>query len=526
MLHVSRQQIYKYICILCGFLIIVIDWTRGSQVGTTWAWTVNMLGLVFGMLILCQESAPKTNWTYGVIFTILLPLCIFLGYRWWLGHQTVVYRDQFLSAIFNVWFILFILINRVTNEGVKNSWNHIENKRLFIGLLGFLLLALLSRNEDIWMLWIGAWLTLWYSTEIKESDKQTIIDGITSGIILGFVALQLFALMLRPFDNEMVRYCGMYANVNINALFYVVTIAAIMWKRIQAKGTRKIILEILTIILYCLLILTVSKTAWITLFVIEVLFWGLVRIHLMQETAIQTLRRSFGTLLVTAIVFPVVFMGIRYLPTILHHPIWYEGEYSEERVHSFDPANSEKYIELDEFLEGFGEKIGPYVDRIFHSKVKAAELDENIEQTYGITVGDKFYSYNDPETWKYASVLGRLGMWQYYLKNGTLLGHSNADGHNFVIWVYTWHAQNLFVQVWYYYGIIAAVVMTILLVSLLVYVTRLAWRKNKSAIFVLIVFTTFIVFGMFEAVWYPGQAVLSLVFITPKLIGNEKISEK
>lgn len=41
----------------------------------------------------------------------------------------------------------------------------------------------------------------------------------------------------------------------------------------------------------------------------------------------------------------------RYLPAVFHHPVWFWGEWSEDKVHSWDPWNSEKYVDIDELLE-------------------------------------------------------------------------------------------------------------------------------------------------------------------------------
>ena len=53
------------------------------------------------------------------------------------------------------------------------------------------------------------------------------------------------------------------------------------------------------------------------------------------------------------LVFIAMFLPVygcaRYIPALRHHPIWYD-DYSEEKVHSWDPIDSEKYTSLDEFF--------------------------------------------------------------------------------------------------------------------------------------------------------------------------------
>lgn len=48
--------------------------------------------------------------------------------------------------------------------------------------------------------------------------------------------------------------------------------------------------------------------------------------------------------------FPVTFGMTRYLPPVFHHPVWFWGEWSEEKVHSWDAWNSEKYVNVDEVI--------------------------------------------------------------------------------------------------------------------------------------------------------------------------------
>lgn len=513
----AQVSFLKYIYVLAGFLIVIIDWTRGSQVGSTWAWTVNLLGVVFALLLAAHEKFDTWKVPQIIIFVFTFVLGVGICYFWWISHQQIIYRDKLLTAVLNVWMVLFFVLNRIKNGKYKMSWTMLSLKRQFVLLFLFLALALISVNEDIWMFWIGSWMLLWYTTDIPNDCKREMIGFLTTGIIIAFLMLTLLGLLFRPFDNEIVRYSGFYANVNINALFYLIVIAALYWKRLNSKGFFNLLWTLVTVITYCLLVMTVSKTAWITLFILAIIYWIEVRLRRKGEKAIIALLKTAGVVVATWLLFSSVFAVVRYAPTILHHPIWYEGEYSINKVHSFDSADSEKYIDYDEFMVGLKERVEPYIRLFVPLKSNAAEN--------GIAIGDKVYSYDDPDTWKYASALGRVSMWEYYLKNGRMWGHSNLDGHTFNPYAYTWHAQNVFVQVWYYYGIISACILLILLLDYGICLLKKMWAMSNAAYFVFSIYVIFMVFGLFEAVWYPGQAILTLMFILPKFIGLEKKSE-
>lgn len=49
---------------------------------------------------------------------------------------------------------------------------------------------------------------------------------------------------------------------------------------------------------------------------------------------------------------PLTYLAVRYIPTIHPHVLFYFQEgYSEDRVHSWDPRNSEKFISFEEMIQ-------------------------------------------------------------------------------------------------------------------------------------------------------------------------------
>ena len=287
-----------------------------------------------------------------------------------------------------------------------------------------------------------------------------------------------------------------------------------------------------------------------------------------------------GAALVAAFVvlFPVVFGTVRFLPAVLHLPVWYGGEYSIEKVHSFDPADSPKYIEMDEFLEAvFGRIVGTFYkgDAMQEDEAGNADSTENVageasvagngtdnvvtveagtaEDKAGAGSADNTVAENtedgekadrenaEPDnvnsavavdasqtSYEVIEKIGpegmdealniRLSIYAAYLRNLNWFGHPDAEGHyQFAdIDYFSWHAQNVWLQMAFSYGIPSGILFLIL--------TVLLFRKNfgilKNAgnvpykIIPFFICLLFFVYGLMELDWNVGQYPLILLFIT------------
>ena len=52
---------------------------------------------------------------------------------------------------------------------------------------------------------------------------------------------------------------------------------------------------------------------------------------------------------------PIIYVSIRYIPALRHHPIFI-GRYSETRVHSWDPIDSDKYATFEDVIYSYYDK--------------------------------------------------------------------------------------------------------------------------------------------------------------------------
>lgn len=256
-------------------------------------------------------------------------------------------------------------------------------------------------------------------------------------------------------------------------------------------------------------IFTMGRTAWIASAVLAVLYGICVVRKIWGKRWHKVLYRGVALALAVAVTFLPVFYTIRWLPTILHHPVWYEGEYSDKKVHSFDPADSEKYVDLEEFLETLLGRIASTL-KIFGKldpfTLKAFAADDDVRVIEPLDV-----SWTDDQ-----GIEIRLGIYKAYLEDMTWYGNTPDKGFYKLgnSGYHAWHAQNVWIQIGYYFGIPAGILMVALTIAMLWHHGKnlKKGRRNPYAIIPFFICVLFTVYGVTEVVWYPGQLILFLIF--------------
>lgn len=514
---INKQFLYT----LCFIAFMVIDWTRGSQVGSIWAWTVNMTGVVMAVILFSAYPPKEFMRPVYLIYSVVCIIALFFSYYWWNLHQEAIYRDKLLTAVINIWllgiFALKIFLDVIV---YKTKKLHFSTMEILTAVM--LLWMLFSKNEDIWPGWYLVMFGLFYHTEYSRKDLKALREGMLNGIITAFFLLQGAAFVFRPFDSPHQRYCGIYANCNINAMFYGIVWIAFLVKlndirKNRDKKWKEVLCFIFVGVLTSFSILTISKTAWVSMAVTGTFYVIFADFYRLKYKAGKMLEKLMLYLAVVLICIPVTYGAVRYFPPLFHHPIWYEGEYSEERVHSWDSWDSEKYVSWEEFSEGVVSRIEPYIRVIFGRyqlgimNVQAAEIKETEEK--GILESEDF-----------SSTYGRMLIWSFYLQNGTMTGHSSAEGH-YDLGFQVWHAQNMFVQLWYYYGIPSAVLFLVVLLMLIIISMKRTLKNEGEELPGLLYFVFFGMYGIFEATWYSGQMILLLAFFMPVFLLKENTND-
>lgn len=369
----SKKLLLYTLCFTC---IMLIDWTRGSINWNYWAPILNLTGVVMSVVMLSHftwKGQPLklycgwlALWLFGSV----------VGFFVWRANPGTVFLAQYITAAFMVGCLGIVGI-RIRQERLgPTKFSPVPAILVSVWVI-MSVLMMLSRYQELWPVWFLVMFAMFYLIPFSEDEKSCLWDGLANGTILGFFLIQIFAYGFRPYDE--VRYRGAYANCNMNALLYLVTyimvlyhIHSMFWREREGKDTGaaktgrnkawinkawKLFYLILASGLFSFTLFTMTRTAILAAVAITLLFGGLETFVIIRMKPWQILAGILAFVLGVAFTFPCVYLTIRYLPTILHHPIWWEGEYHEDKVHSFDPYNSYKYVSIQEVLEGLLERV-------------------------------------------------------------------------------------------------------------------------------------------------------------------------
>ncbi len=553
------KRILYTICFVC---LILIDWVRGSQDGVYWQTAINLTGFFLAIVMMSHfkwKEEPKKIYVCWLVIWFLGSLT---GGGIWQVHPGDIFLSQYWTAAISVGAVGVSAI-RIFRELKATEVKPLGNHLLLMCWVVLSVLMSCSRLGEIWPVWYLVTFLLFYMVPFSEDERRNLWDGLADALILVFFGLQIFAYGFRPYDE--LRYKGAFGNCNMNALFYMVTYIALLyrshslrWQSQQenVKCTRKIkaaklLLWILKAGIWGFLFLTMTRTALLAIIAITCIY-GVIEFRIIYGEKIwKLIVRGIALLVRVVVIFPAVYLTVRYLPTVMHHPIWFSGEYTPDKVHSYDPADSEKYVSFDELFEGLGkrfEKVEDSEESIeiiestgnedFITSIDSmtnevlTESEADIASVALPTVQESIEDYNsilEPEEEEAFLLTGeaanssmriRLEIYKMYLKNLNLTGHELEEGYYQITKDYhAWHAQNLFIQVLFYHGIIAGILCIVLMAGLGIQALVLAVKKNRCEdILPLLVWLLFVGYGMLECVWYPGQTILLLIYLIPKII--------
>lgn len=566
-LSIGNRQLLYFLCFLAFELI---DFLRNTQNGDIWSAAVGGTGLV--MMVLIFSEYPLKEWHYGkhtrVYMAIWTVCCLGIAgaSALWQQHFILgIYKWTFFLGVWNVWWIFL-----VGQEIVKRLWKagSLLAKPDLTGVLALVMAFLMtfSRSGRLWPVWFAAMFGMFYVTRFTREKLEQLFEAMVDATIVAFFVIQIYAYGFRPYD--VIRYLGAYPNSNVASLHYLVVYTMVLCKlhyleKKNAKKGWRIFFFLGAAGLLDFMFLTMGRTSWVTAIVITCFYGIFVIWKNWKKKFSGVIARGAALVAAFVVLFPVVFGTVRFLPAVLHHPVWYGGEYSIEKVHSFDPADSPKYIEMDEFLEAvFGRIVGTFykgdeageasvagnsTDNVVTVEAGTAEGNagagsadntvaentedgekadrenaepDNVNSAVAVDASQTSYEVIEkigPEGMDEALNI-RLSIYAAYLRNLNWFGHPDAEGHyQFTdIDYFSWHAQNVWLQMAFSYGIPSGILFLIL--------TVLLFRKNfgilKNAgnvpykIIPFFICLLFFVYGLMELDWNVGQYPLILLFIT------------
>lgn len=526
----TKEKLYKWWYALCFVFLGIIDQRRGSALGATQMIFANLTGVVMTLLLLPSIKFEKEKAKPYLLWT---PVCIILGIiASAIGVHYWQYKGEWITAVLNiiVWSYLLIYVYR------EKSYTELSDrvKQPFFWVICLcLLLMQLSVHEGI----VSLWYLLIYGgfavIGISKERTEDFFDGMLTGIILWFFGQQIIAFGFRPYDY--VRYRGLYSGETQNGMHYMIVFCAFLLKWIDSREKNKkwfvrFSYFLMSAAMISFTVFTGGKAP--ILGIVAVTAFVILSYNIFKRKTFYGVLLHTVTLVVCVVLtFPVCYLSIRYLPTILHHPVWFEGEYVEgESVCSFDPWNSEKYISFERalyvdvgrVLELIGVSsqswIPQLMDFIQALPVHAEELDaQEIEVEAGSNPDNPFNPSGELAYW--SSTEARKTIYTYYWNHLNLVGH---DKQHSGFWIsgdtYYGHAHNMFLQVAYDYGIIPGILFLLIYLYSLYRAFRLCLKGNWTCIVFLL---AILCFGMAEMVLVSGQITVPLMAIMFYFTGRD-----
>lgn len=348
----QKNHIKKYFYFVCFFILCICDQRIGSAAGEIQLVSPNIVLMVLNCIALSHYPLSDFRrpffWISAMVFTA--GACVAL-YLLWPG---TVYHYQLISgALAGVLYgcVLIQTVRAIISERRLPRGSH-----LGIWLLGLLLvLMLLSRHDKYNGLLLCLSILLIFLTDFTFQERDWMLRSLGGAVLTAFFVFQGLALAFRPFDSG--RYLGLYANTNINALFYQIVYCVFLgiFCILETKKEHSVLKWVsfcFACAMWSFVMLTMCRSATLGMTAATVLGFFVVLWKRRGMWMRRVLLYVCSLLLGCVISFPVVYGAVRYLPAVFHHPVWFEGEYSEWKVHSWDPYDSEKYTDWRDVIQG------------------------------------------------------------------------------------------------------------------------------------------------------------------------------
>lgn len=572
------EMVAKRIIYIVGFVcLVLIDAIMGSETGGVRHGMKNYTGVVLGLVILTAYrlkdflKLPYLLWT--VIFFIgRAEILQWVEVNYWEHMVLRVNTALWAAGVYGLVVIRMLYLYIAEREKPKMNWP------MFAVWLFTMVWMVVVQPETTWQLSILLYFAPFYLTNFKEKDLNNLYTGLAEGIIIGFLMVQGWALMHRPYDTMDFRYAGANSNCNINALFYCGVYSAVLCKWYQMKLRRRHVLLripiiLLTGVVVSLTVFTGGRSALITEVLLTLIF-----------LVFQALARKRGKILeflldgvilcgVILLCFEPTFKLVRYLPAIVDEPVYVDGENIETKIQQGDPIDDEKYVDFEEMLEeNFGrilwfleseEKTEDAVSQVGVLQREPAKAEFNLLWLLGpslkveaanrsIKVPEEWYEvYWYPEDTMFMEpgcdsrhpillpeeyndyVKIRMAIWQYYFMELNLTGvHEETEGPWITRYFQAIHTHNFFLQMAYEFGWLVGVLLIFLSIQLYNKALFGIGERKSGAwyyrLFVTLSYATVMVaFGMLEMSWVFGYLSFTMFFLVQYVLYHKNdVSKK
>lgn len=519
-----RRAIYA----LCFCTFVAIDWNRSTQAEYIWAGAISTVGIVLWFLLLPQFSWKKEPWWLYAGWIFFSFMAISIRYQFPIHNYNHAYWAEALNVP-----LLGVVSIRLVREWRRRKveWSRGRTAVGVVWAVMSLLMAVSAYGEGwpFWYLWMFG---LLYLLPMEEGEKRNFADGMTDGVLAGFFVFQMFAFFWRPYDS--VRYIGAYQNCNSNALMYLITYAFLLYrlhallgkwllcgkagKRRWKTGLAIAFYGLLAGVVLALMVFTMTRMALLVAGLLTVID-GVISLAVVYRRPFWTvLGHCFVLACLALLLIRPVYLGVHYLPAVLNKPVIYVWEDKDFKIQEGDPLDSPKYISFETFREEAAARLG-----LKGVLGRLVSWDRMI--VYAAGVGENYVLEGEDV---YDSMKIRQAIYKLYLENLNLTGHSQGEGMFQITPDYMcYHAQNLFLQIAFFYGLPAGVLLLVLMVLTGAgSVRRAVRRRGPEDVLPLFVWLIFVGYGMTESVWFSGQTILILMYAVQKLLIPETLTDE
>lgn len=538
---VWNNRIVRYLCTnakhiwyaLCvAFLVLV--WQRVETANGAAGWIegfrdmagFSIAGLIVPHLELARiRKYKKLFWAWMIIGIIIIGLGIFLPIfdRNLLADRIILSMELALWGFLAIYTVLSIFKEKKytrLNPWFMVPWGMMELWMIF------------SRSTYRWPLAFAGMFLIFYLTDFSREEERDIVRGMINGLILSFFCLQGWSLLYRPFDVP--RYTGAFTNSSQTALFYLFVLAAVYGKLVSITRTNehrlvKLFYWLGACVVLAFIVLPASRLGWTVGAFFTVLF---LIVYSFQRGKSYLVRFGALMLVLSILLVPVCYVAVRYIPALRHHPVWLNGEYSEERVHSWDPIDSEKYRDWYQFTETISYRLKETMEAFDKSADISivAYAKEKKDPT-------KYLPEEVPEKgtrrWKkWANSLPvnieeagngtstRFKLYEYCFKKMNLRGYTLSEQPFWLShYMYAFHCHNIFLQFgtdfgWPVFYLFVGLCSTTIMVLVARGVKEIKeGRIHEENFTKLLVFLIPMTFGAMEYCWGSGSLAVILMYI-------------
>ncbi len=385
-------------------------------------------------------------------------------------HEKTRYR--IITVCFLADLVLFAIVRYVLH---KESYFY----NTVCGIFLMLAIAILSLDRSLlrvhwrrslWMAWFGMCITFTVSDLLvpkkvcglgivlalvftavffvwqNHTRKDLLWKCFKDAVKIGFWLMAAVSFLIRPL-YEGGRYAGIFTNPNTFALYLYIVFAVYMsdldWIVETGKPWRRCIMTYVSLALTVFyLALSQARTSMLAIGVIF-LMWIIFRIVFARRSHLwkSFLRNLLIAVLGCVLMYPLFFVGLRYIPALVGHPLVFEGE--------------TLYLADGSKIDNFGETMTGETVVAESVGVENAQVDDESEDETGTpeNVMERFWYVLENARGLNALTSGRINIYKGYVTKLNYRGHKNVslvvDGKK------KNHAHNNWLQFGYTYGVLS-----------------------------------------------------------------------